>query len=188
MRMCPYPIVFLAFSYCWNRPVVARALEGCPDPRSITKALSQLRLSPWRDVSVARLQTMWPNELLGIDCNTDVCSSVGSKGRVINGHYECGETFFFNVTQNKNGAWQTELNNVVIHYSSRKKEEVVMTARMLASATGLSEAEAATIGQDSDQSFDWENDDKSVLSGLNVTFSQTGTVWTVSLNLSRFRS
>lgn len=186
MRLRLIRVILLALVALPAGRALPAELEGCPDVSLLAKALTELRHSDWHEVSVGRLQAMWPTELLGVDCNSNACSSVESKGRIINGRYECSEIFFFDVKQGKDGTSKTELKNVVIHYSAPDRKEVAKTARLLAGATGLSDAESATVGREPQQDFHWEDAETALLSGLSVEIKQKGAVWTVSLNLSRY--
>ena len=167
-------------------PSIAAGLEGCPEVPLVAKALRGLQEKSWRGLSVAKVKEMWPTELFGLDCSGDVCSSVESRGRIINGRYECSEIFFFDVTRDQDGAPKTELKNLVIHYSAHQRREVVEAAKLLAGATGLPEAEALSLGRESHQDFHWENTAEGSLSGLSVELRQNAGVFTLTLNLSRY--
>jgi hypothetical protein len=111
---------------------------------------------------------------------------VESRGRIINGRYECSEIFFFDVKRNQDGTPKTELRNLVIHYSAHQRREVVEAAKLLAGATGLPEAEALSLGRESHQDFHWENTGEDSLSGLSVELRQNAGVFTLTFNLSRY--
>lgn len=146
---------------------------------------AKLRQSDWREISVARLQTIWPVALWGVDCDSTVCSSVESKGRVISGDYECSEIFFFYIKRTTDAKPEERLTNLVIHYSASRKKSVITAAKMMARALKLQEPELTTGGNESEQVFDWQ-DKMTDISALNVEFSHTRNVWTVTLNFSRF--
>jgi len=186
MRLCSTLVVLLSLGGLLTGGAKAAPLEGCPDPVSIANALAGLSEGDWRAVSVARLKELWPTELVGVDCDSTACSSVESRGRIINGHYECSEIFFFDIQRNANETPRTQLKNLVIHYSTRERKKIMEAAKVLARATGISGAQAAEIGRESRQDFHWQNDGLPTLSGLSVEIAHKGKVWTVTLNLSHF--
>jgi predicted double-glycine peptidase len=128
---------------------------------------------------------MWPTELLGASCDTVACSSIESKGRIIDGRYECSEAFQFNVK--RDGEKATErLNNIVIHYSASDRKSTVEAIKTMAKAIGLSDPDLQQISAEKSQrDFHWDSGHGEI-SALFVEFSNKGTAWTGTLRLSRF--
>jgi hypothetical protein len=141
--------------------------------------------SRWQDLTVTRVQSMWPTELLGASCDSVACSSIESKGRIIDGRYECSEAFQFDVK--RDGEKVTErLNNIVIHYSAFDKKSTTEAMKTMARGIGLSDSDLQQIsGEESQRDFHWDSAEGE-LSTLFVEFSHKGTVWTGTLRLSRF--
>lgn len=175
--------IFLASATIVNAQT-DRRLVGCPDPIVISRALAELRRIDWQRVTVPIIQNIWPTELLGIDCDTIACSSVGSKGRIINGQYQCSEVFFLDINEGVDHADGGQLKNLVIHYSGTRRQ-VELGAKMMARAVGLKEPDVETLGNGLHHNFLWEDGTRPALSGLNVELSHSGAVWTVMLNFSR---
>jgi hypothetical protein len=176
----------LAFATSLSGQATGGRLKGCPEPDALAKALVVLQHSNWREVNVARVQAMWPTELLGIDCDSAVCTSIASRGRVINGVDECAEAFMFDLKQNPDGTRTEQLQNITIHYSASTQKEVIDAARTLAKAMRLSETELASVGRNLHENFHWEDSSKEELFGLSLDIIHRRGVWTLDLGLSRF--
>ena len=160
-------------------------LEGCPNPTTIAAALEKVQHSRWQDLTVKRVQSMWPTELLGASCDSVACSSIESKGRIIDGRYECSEAFQFDVKRDGESATE-RLNNIVIHYSASDKKSTTDAMKTMARAIGLSDRDLQRIsGEESQRDFHWDSA-QGELSTLFVEFSHKGTVWTGTLRLSHF--
>ena len=170
-------IIFLV-----SESVSAAPLEGCTDPSLLAQAIMALHSSDWSTLSINRVQAMWPTELRGLDCNSDSCTSIESKGRIIQGRYECSETLFFGTTGSSRA---TALTNVVIHYSARDRKTIAQLSKVFAKAAGLPESQAARMDPHPSEEFHWNNTDKT-LSALGVEIRERGPVWTLTLNLSRY--
>src|SRR5262245_39640163 len=95
----------------WSRNYVGapRRLSGCSDPVAIAKALEKLVKSDWREVSLARVQAVWPTQLVQHECERFVaghaqeCLVFLSQNRIISNAYECSEAFDFDVKKNDDG-------------------------------------------------------------------------------------
>jgi len=177
--------VVFAFAVAANSQTRDGRLEGCPNPTTIAAALDKVQHSRWQDLTVERVQSMWPTELLGANCDTVACSSIESKGRIIDGRSECSEAFQFDVK--REGERATErLNNIVIHYSASDKKSTTDAMKTMARAIGLSDSDLQQIsGEESQRDFHWDSGDGE-LSTLFVEFKHKGTTWTGTLRLSRF--
>jgi hypothetical protein len=177
--------VVFAFAVAANGQTRDGRLEGCPNPTTIAAALEKVQHSQWQDLTVKRVQSMWPTALLGASCDTLACSSIESKERIIDGRYECSEAFQFDV--NRDGESATErLNNIVIHYSASDKKSTVEAIKTMARAVGLSDSDLQQIsGEESQRDFHWDSA-KGELSTLFVEFSHKGAAWTGTLRLSHF--
>jgi hypothetical protein len=177
--------VVFAFAVAANSQTRDGRLEGCPNPTTIAAALEKVQHSRWQDLTVKRVQSMWPTELLGASCDTVACSSIESKGRIIDGRYECSEAFQFDVKRDGEKASE-RLNNIVIHYSASDQKSTTDTMKTMARAIGLSDSDLQQIsGEESQRDFHWDSGDGE-LSTLFVEFSHKGAVWTGTLRLSRF--
>jgi hypothetical protein len=162
-------------------------LEGCPDPKTITDALEKIRDRGWQSVSLQRLREVWPTVLGAADCGAEASLSAWSKDRIIKDHCQCCTTFFF-VQQDDGGKKIERLQNIVINYTGRRREEIVATAKGFARATGLGESDLNTVGIDSVENFSWNRksgDEKDDLYGLEVRFTRQGALWELYFNVSR---
>ncbi len=162
-------------------------LEGCPDPKVIADALEKIKDAGWQNVSLQRLREVWPTELSAADCGAEASLSAWSKDRIIKDHCQCCTTFFF-VQQDQSETKGERLQNIVINYTGRRREEIVAAARGLARATGLGDSDLATVGNDTVQNFTWKGtrgNDKDDLYGLEVRFTRQGALWELYFNVSR---
>lgn len=162
-------------------------LEGCPNPVLLAKVVTRLRGLEWQNLSVAGVRAMWPAALDGLECAAESCSSLSHRGRIIGGHCQCCETFYFDVTRGSDGRRQEALDAVVIDYSSAGRNEAVATAKGLATAAGLSEDKVATVGRDRSQQFSWQDSQRQHILILNAKFARVGSVWTVYFYFSQNR-
>lgn len=161
--------------------------EGCLDPNAIAGGLEKLGGIGWQNVSLQRLRSIWPTELDGLDCNSAVCQSVWSKDRIIKGHCECCTTFYFDVERSANAPKVEKLQNIIINYTGKSREEIVAVARSLATASGLRKSDATTIGDDALGNFSWKSrgEENKELYGLEVRFTSQGALWELYFNLAR---
>jgi anti-sigma regulatory factor (Ser/Thr protein kinase) len=177
--------VVFAFGVAANGQIRDGRLEGCPNVTTIGVALENVQHSRWQDLTVKRVQSMWPTELLGASCDSVACSSIESKGRIIDGRYVCSEAFQFDVKRDGESAVE-RLNNIVIHYSASDKKSTTDAIKIMARAIGLSDRDLQRIsGEESQRDFHWDSA-QGELSTLFVEFSHKGTVWTGTLRLSHF--
>ncbi|MBZ5679428.1 MAG: hypothetical protein LAO24_04895 [Acidobacteriia bacterium] len=185
MKLLRLLAVVFFFAVAANSQTRNGRLEGCPNPTTIAAALEKVQHSRWQDMNVARVQAIWPTELLGASCDRATCSSVESKGRIIGGRYECSEVFLFDVKRGDRGAAIERLNNLVIHYSTSQKSETIEAAKLMAKALGLAESDLAILGNSTQQDFHWDIANEEI-SRLAVEVNQKGSVWTLTLNFSHF--
>jgi|HubBroStandDraft_1064217.scaffolds.fasta_scaffold132703_1 hypothetical protein len=185
MKLQHFLAVVFAFALVSNGQTSNGRLEGCPNPSAIAAALEKLQHSRWQDMNVARIQAIWPTELLGASCDSATCSSIESKGRIIGGRYECSEVFLFDVKRADGAAGIERLSNLVIHYSTSQKTETIEAAKLLAKALGLSEPDLSILGNATQQDFHWDSANEEI-SRLAVEVNQRGSVWTLTLNFSHF--
>lgn len=82
--------------------------------------------------------------MLGVDCDAKTYSSVGSKGRIIGGQYQCSELFFFDVGNGADHEGGEGLNNLVIHYSSTQRTQTELGAKTMAEALGVEKSKLAS--------------------------------------------
>jgi hypothetical protein len=162
-------------------------LEGCPEPSVTARALAQLQRADWQGMTIAKLQATWPTQLDGLDCEAKGCTSVWSKGRIIGGHCECCETFFFDVDDAAGKSHKEHLDVVVINYSASSREELVSVARDFAKAVGLAADKIDTVGQEASQEYSLAQGAAGEPSFLNLRWTRRGTVWTLNFYLSHDR-
>jgi hypothetical protein len=185
MKLQRLLVVVFAFAVAANSQTRNGRLEGCPNPTAIAAALEKVQHSLWQDMSVARVQAIWPTELLGASCDSTTCSSVESKGRIISGRYECSEVFLFDVKRGDGETPVERLNNLVIHYSTSQKTATIEAAKLMAKALGLSGRDLAILGNATQHDFHWDSGNEEI-SRLAVEVNQQGSVWTITLNFSHF--
>lgn len=162
-------------------------LEGCVEPSEIAKALTTLAARDWREVSLGELRQVWPTELAGLNCDSDVCHSVWSKDRIISGHCECCATFSFKVQGGTTGPRQEQLDEVIINYSAMQREQIVAIAKAFAVASGLRAADVARVGRDGVQNFHWtsKKGKDQELSGVELRINHEGSLWELYFNWGR---
>ena len=161
-------------------------LEGCPSPVALAAGLTILRESDWRQVSASQVLRVWPTRLVGSQCDTKSCSSMISQGRIIRGAHECTESFDFDVSRNPDGTETEHLNGLTIHYTSRRRADVLFAVRLLAVAIGLPEGEAGGAGREGSQHFQWETSRfRKELSALELELTRMGDKWTLYFGFRR---
>lgn len=187
MRLGTAFLVCFGLAICLAEPGMGQRLEGCSEPGTLATALRTLRNSDWKDMSVARLQKLWPTRLRPLECDERSCSSIVDEGRIISGEFECGEVFDFKVTQKDDGTTGERLQSIVIHYTARTREESVSAAKTLAKAIGLNDPAAATVGRDKWQQFQWESNmfgrESSV---LELQWARVGANWNLYFSFDRY--
>ncbi len=162
-------------------------LEGCPTPQEVSAALVTLQEDGWQNISLPRLQTLWPTHLEAVDCDTKTCRSVRSEDRIIRGECECCTLFYFDVSPTKDAEPTRGLHSIIIHYSAHHRQEAVAAARLLAKAAGLDPRKAIMIGGSSVQNFEWESGTggKQESFGVEVRLTRHGDLWKAYLHISR---
>jgi hypothetical protein len=165
-------------------------LLGCADTTKIANALGHLDQARWENISVERVLSTWPSPLKEFACQSEKgCRVLVSEDRVISGHCECCESFVFDTAQKASDARSESLNNIIIHYSARTKGGVVQAAQELARSVGLSSTQAAKIGNELVQRFDWKGLRESAQQSyiLEVKFTPVGHNWELYLSLGAER-
>jgi hypothetical protein len=165
----------------------APPLEGCPTEAAIASGMAKLAADDWTSVSLAKLRTIWPTELSGLDCDADACRTVWSKDRIIGGHCECCSTFAFTIHQKDDGKRVDQLEEVILNYSVAERDLLVEAAKKIVGAAGLNATELATLGSTEEQDFHWAAGKKE-LSTIELRFKHEGNVWELFLNWGRFTS
>jgi hypothetical protein len=162
-------------------------LEGCANASEIAKPLATLAARDWRQVSLGELRQVWPTELAGLNCDSDVCHSVWSKDRIISGQCECCATFSFKVQSGESGSRREQLDEVIINYSIMQRDQIVVVAKEFAVASGLKDADVATIGRDPVQNFHWTSPrgKDQELSGIELRINHRGRLWELYFNWGR---
>jgi hypothetical protein len=163
-------------------------LEGCTNPADIQRALETLSRSDWRDISLTRVQALWPSRVDASDCESDkVCRTGWSKGRIIDNECECCELFSFDLSRNGSGEQSDQLSSVVVYYSAPRREELIPVAKHLAKAAGLADTKVGAIDLQSDQDFDWKTENKTTIQidDINMRITSRGKLWRLYMNFGR---
>jgi hypothetical protein len=163
-------------------------LAGCREPAEVSTAISHLAQLDWAKLSVEQVQKVWPIELRGLDCDSRRCTSIESRGRIIDGAYECSEIFFFGPPdkQSEESSAQLHLQSAVIHYTTASKQKTLTVAKMLARAAGLSEADVQKLAGDQERQFLWDYDENR-MTGTNLDLASHGKNWTATVSISRYQ-
>ena len=136
----------------------ANELDGCPDPELVADSLTKIEKVDWQNVSVDRVMSDWPVQFDELTCKGErPCRMLVSKERVIKGHCECCEAFVFDVESDKNEKPKEKLVNVIIHYSSSNREELLTNAKRILSGAGLPDTKIRFLGHETAQRFEWES-------------------------------
>jgi hypothetical protein len=143
--------------------------------------MAKLAADDWNSVSLAKLRTVWPTELSGLDCDAEVCHSVWSKDRIIAGHCECCATFAFTIHKKGDGKRVEQFEEVVLNYSTAERNLLVEAAKRMIGAAGLSATDVAALGSADEQDFHWAAGENE-LSTIEVCFKHCGKVWELFLN------
>jgi hypothetical protein len=91
------------------------------------------------------------------------------------------------VESDKGGKPKEKLVNVIIHYSSTSRAELLTDAMRILGAVGLPDAKIRLLGHETAQRFEWESaHGKATLSNLLETnIKKIGTNWELYASLSR---
>jgi hypothetical protein len=181
MKLLLIVAVLVAFELAANGQTHSSHLTGCPNLPALAAALEKLQNNRWEDLNQIRVQDMWPTELLCED--SDGCGTLTNRGRIISSFPECAEIFNFDIGTK-------QLTGGIIYYSTSRKRDTIVAARVLAKSIGVSKSDLATIGNDPDQGFHWISGYDSVknmdeVSSLGVGISFRKNVWTVRLGFNR---
>jgi hypothetical protein len=161
-------------------------LIGCPNPDVIANALQKLQERNWGSISVEKVESIWPTGFDELACESKSgCRLLVSKNRVIGGHCECCESFAFDVEAIPGGSHAERLDNFIVHYSAPSKGEVVHAAQRLAQGAGLTSVEAMTIGNDSNQRYEWKDSREQVRQSyiLELQFTRANPNWELYFSL-----
>jgi hypothetical protein len=161
---------------------------GCVAPDKLAVSLKAISDRDWGDVDETKLQSIWPAEIGGVECDAGACETMGRRDRVINNECQCCELFRFNIERDDKGAVTSEhLKNVVIYYSSSNRKALWDDARVLASAMGLPDSDTATIRVNGPQNFNWtvSKSKQQMIALLEVRLYYGNGAWTAYLHLSR---
>ena len=165
-------------------------LLGCVDPTISANALGHLDQVRWENISVERVFSTWPSRLKESACQSEKgCRILVSEDRVISGHCECCAAFVFDAAQETGGMRSESLHNIIVHYSAPTKRGVVRAAQELARSVGLSSTEAAKIGNEIFQRFEWKGLRESAQQNylLEVKLTPVGHNWELYLSLGAER-
>jgi hypothetical protein len=176
----------LLFTAAGRIPASERRLVGCRDPISIASNLETLQQNNWKELSVKDVLSIWPSRFDELNCESEPgCRLLVSKDRVIAGHCECCEAFTFDVEMNGDGSRSESLNQIVFHYSSRDKRQVIDAAKRLAAGAGLAGDRVALIGEKSIERYEWPDTRESVPQSyiMELQFNKVGHNWELYLSL-----
>ncbi len=120
------------------------------------------------------MRSLWPKELTDIEFESSVSRSVISYDRMISGHCECCVTFEFKVHRKQDGARSEQLE-ASRSITRHQREALVRIAKRFASASGINQAELASVGLNSEKSFQWQVTDGQdrILHTLELRFIRT---------------
>lgn len=190
MRLIPLALGVLVLTTTVMSQSPETHLLGCVDPTKIANALRRLDKIGWENISVEHLLSTWPSRLKESGCQSEKgCRVLVSEDRVISGHCECCESFVFDAAKKADGTKSESLNNIIIHYSARNKRGVVEAAQEFARSVGLPSTEAAKIGNEPVQRFEWKGLRESVQQSyiLEMKFTSVGRNWELYLSLGAER-
>lgn len=156
-------------------------LTGCHSPTATADALTKLRESRWRNVSVVELSKIWPSRLTLSDCDSVGCKSAESEDRIIAGLCDCCEIFYF--IKDEGSSQPGQLHNIIIHYSSSERRDAIEAGKILARAAGFAEADVAMIGQMPQQHFEWDNKKDGIYFSVEIHLTKRANLWDLYSNL-----
>lgn len=159
-------------------------LEGCGDVRAITKALAKLEESDFKEMSLDRIQAMWPTKLEASNCTVDACGSLLHQGRIVEGQCLCCEKIDIDRSTNPDGGVDQSLV-VTIYYSAHDEKQVVAASKALAKAAGLTHDEVGTVGRESEQSFQWKGTREAEMFLMSVRLAHREKLWTAYAHIER---
>lgn len=103
---------------------------------------------------------------------------------VIDGLCECCQKIDIDHPSNSE-AGSDESLVVTIYYSARSKTDVVVAARALAKAAGLSDDHVRTVGREPDESFQWQGASQGEMFVMAVKLTHREAHWTVFVHADR---
>jgi hypothetical protein len=159
-------------------------IEGCGNAMALTKPLAKLEESNFKELSLDRIQAMWPTKLEASECTADGCRSVLHQGRIIDGQCQCCEKIDIDRSTNSAGGVDESLV-VTMYYSARGKKKMVAAAKALAKAAGLADEEVTTVGRESEKSFQWKGTRQAEMFLMSVKLSHREKLWTAYVHIER---
>jgi hypothetical protein len=164
------PIVLATVFICApSQTSRAVRLQGCADPATTAAALEKIQRNAWRQLSGTRVAKLWPNFLEEEKCKTDDgsdCRILRTHDRTKDRDFGCGEAFAFR-TDPKNAGSLEYLERIFVHYSATTKEDAIAASRILVRGLGVPDKQAAVLGQELSQSFEWDV----VVDGVRQSYS-----------------
>ena len=165
----------------------ADELEGCLKPEVESKALRGLGQMGRENISDEQLRRLWPTDPTNLECTPSGCTVVESQDRIIANHCECCTTFLFAADNQKQG--KQYLTNVIIHHTTKRRDELVSTARQFMSALGLNGKDLEKVGRDPVQHFGWDEDVQAggrKVIGVELRFTSRVGLWELYVNVGHF--
>jgi len=152
-------------------------LEGCVDPRLIAAVLARMPQTSSPTISVEEIRSLWPTELADVE-NTKTHRSLESNDRVLKGQCQCGTEFLFNVHQ-EGVVTREELYSIIVNYSARRRDTLVIMAKLFAKAVGLGKPDLRTVGNGSTHDYQWLTNKRSETGAyvIELRFSREAGLW-----------
>jgi len=159
-------------------------LEGCSDPATLVPALKALRSRKWANLSVEKVEGLWPLSLRGGGSCEPHCVFIVNDGRVISDAIECGESFHFHTSQSIDGSLQTQLESFVIKYSTRTRKDRDAVERTLIRALHIG-GDAKEDNFDHTRDFTWTEDEpERHVCGLHLQYERVNNRWLLIFDLA----
>jgi hypothetical protein len=153
-------------------------LEGCVDPKIIASLLATMHQNS-QPISVKQVRSMWPTELLAIE-TSKTSRELESNDRTLKGDCQCCTAFMFNVHEEV-GVNREELYSVIVNYSARRRDTLVIMAKAFAKAAGLEETDLRTVGNRSTRGYQWQTNkgSETKLHVIDLRLSREAGLWTM---------
>jgi hypothetical protein len=166
---------------------------GCENAQILAKALSDVNNQDWSNLSVEKLQELWPTELKEHDdCRTgkepyEACTFLIHEGRVIDNSCQCCERFLIQGPPSlEKGA---SLRTVFIKHSARELRTLITIASIYATAVGSEDLITSlrlwqNEAEPPDLKCSWQT--KTYSASASMQLRQDKGVWIMQFILTRF--
>lgn len=184
MRIHSIVCIGVAFLLCTTVWAGDIGVEGCGNVPAIAQALAKIEKSPMNDLSLEKVQSMWPTKLTASDCTTKGCRSLVHEGRIVEGSCQCCEKVDIDRIADSRSGVEGSLV-VTIYYSAGDEKAVIAAAKTLAKAAGLDDDEIVTVGRKSEQSFHWKGSPEAEVFMISTKLTHSDKLWTVYIHVER---